>query len=85
MLNEKQIIDKVEIVNGMFIQVREANIIEKDGVELAKTYHRWSFAPNQDMSEMPQQVQDIAKVVFTDEVIAQYQAQLEEQALPKGE
>lgn len=85
MLNEKQIIDKVEIINGMFIQVRQANIIEKDGVEIAKTYHRWSFAPNQDMSEMPQQVQDIAKLVWTDEVIAQYQAQLEAQALPKGE
>ena len=85
MLTEKKNIDKVEIINGMFIQVREATIIEKDGVELAKTYHRWSFAPNQDISEMPQQVQDIAKLVWTDEVIAQYQAQLEAQALPKGE
>lgn len=83
MLTEKKVYDKVEIINGMFIQVREATIIEKDGVELAKTYHRWSFAPNQDVSEMPQQVQDIAKLVWTDEVVAQYQAQLEEQALVK--
>lgn len=78
MLNEKQIIDKIEVVNGMFIQVREATIIEKDGVELAKTYHRWSFAPNQDISEMPQQVQDIAKVVWTDEVKQAYQEQLKQ-------
>lgn len=78
MLNEKQIIDKVEIVNGMFIQVRQANIIEKDGVEFAKTYHRWSFSPNQDISEMPQQVQDIAKVVWTDEVKQAYQEQLKQ-------
>ena len=78
MLTEKKIIDKIEVVNGMFIQVREATIIEKDGVELAKTYHRWSFAPNQDVSEMPQQVQDIAALVWTPEVIAAYQAKMAE-------
>lgn len=85
MLTEKKVLDKIEIINGVHIQVREATIIEKDGVEIAKTYHRWSFAPNQDISEMPQQVQDIAKLVWTDEVIAQYQAQLEAQHLELGE
>ena len=76
MLNEKQIIDKVEIVNGMFIQVRQANIIEKDGVEIARTYHRWSFSPLDDVSEQSQKVQDIAKVVWTDEVKQAYQEQI---------
>jgi hypothetical protein len=84
MLTEKKVLDKIEVVNGMFIQVREANIIEKDGVEIARTYHRWSFSPLDDLSEQPQEVIDIANVVWTDEVIAQYQAQLEAQALPKG-
>lgn len=80
MITETKVVDKIEVVNGMFIQVREANIIEKDGVEIAKTYHRWSFSPLDDVSEQPQQVQDIAKLVWTDEVVAQYQAQLEAQA-----
>ena len=71
-------IDKIEVVNGMFIQVREATIIEKDGVEIAKSYHRWSFAPGSDVSAMPQSVQDIASVVWTPEVIAAYQASLEQ-------
>lgn len=81
MITERKELDLVQVVNGMFIQVREANIIEKDGVEIAKTYHRWSFNPLDDISEQPQQVQDIAKVVWTDEVKEQYQAQLEAQAL----
>ncbi len=81
MLTEKKIIDKIEVINGMFIQVREATIIEKDGVELAKTYHRWSFSPLDDISGQPQQVIDIANVVWTDEVKLAYQAQLEVQKL----
>lgn len=81
MLNEKQIIDKVEVVNGMFIQVRQANIIEKDGVEIARTYHRWSFSPLDDVSEQPQEVIDIANVVFTDEVKLAYQEQLKQNEL----
>lgn len=77
MLVEKSILDRIEVVNGMFIQVREATIIEKDGVEIAKTYHRWSLSPLDDLSEQPQEVQDIANVVFTDEVVAKYKEQLE--------
>lgn len=79
MLTEKKIIDKVEIINGMFIQVREATIIEKDGVEIAKTYHRWSYSPFDDISEQTQEVQDIANVVWTDEVKQAYQEQLNRQ------
>lgn len=80
MIQEKQIIDKIEVVNGVFIQVRQANIIEKDGVEIARTYHRWSFTPLDDISEQPQQVKDIASVVWTKEVINAYK-QLSSQPL----
>lgn len=78
MLTEKKIIDKIEVVNGMFIQMREATIIEKDGIEIAKSYHRWSFVPGSDVSSMPQSVQDIANIVWTPEVIAAYQAKMSE-------
>lgn len=81
MITETKIIDKIEIINGMFIQVREATIIEKDGIEIAKTYHRWSFSPLDDISEQPQEVQDIANVVFTDEVKQAYQEQLKKNEL----
>lgn len=78
MLTEKKNIDKIEVVNGMFIQVREATIIEKDGVELAKTYHRWSYSPLDDISEMNEQVQAIAQIVWTDEVKQAYKEQLKQ-------
>lgn len=51
----------------------------KDGVQIAPdAYHRWSFAPGSDVSAMPQSVQDIANLVWTPEVIAEYKAKMAE-------
>jgi hypothetical protein len=64
MYNEFKQIDRIEVVNGNIIQVREVTVITKDDVEIARTYHRWSFTNFEDMKDMPQEVKDIAKVVF---------------------
>ena len=60
------------MINGSIIQVREVTIITKDDVEIARTYHRWSFNPGNDVSKMPQEVKDIAAVVWTEEVVNNY-------------
>jgi cell division FtsZ-interacting protein ZapD len=73
-LTETKVIDKIEVVEDGTVQVREANKIERDGVEIAKTYHRWAFVPGADVSEMPANVQAIAAAAWTPEVIAAYQA-----------
>ena len=76
-LTEQKVIDKIEVVENGTLQVREATRILKDGDQIAQTYHRWSFAPGSDVSEMPANVQAIAAAAWTEEVIAAYQAQLE--------
>jgi hypothetical protein len=73
-LTEKTIIDKVELTEVNTIQVRTATIIEKDGVEIAKTYHRHVIAPGEDVTNQDPKVQAIANVIWTAEVIAAYQA-----------
>lgn len=78
MLTETKAIDRIEVVSNATIQVRECTTIERDGVEIAKSYHRWSFAPGSDVSAMPRSVQDIATLVWTPEVIAEYQAKMAE-------
>ena len=78
MYNETKQIDRIEVINGSIIQVREVTIVTKDDVEIARTYHRWSFNPNDDISEMPQEVKDIASVVWTEEVIDNYKLSLVE-------
>ena len=75
-LTEKNIVDLVELVQSNHIQVRTANIIEKDGVEIAKSFHRHVLAPGDDVSGQDPKVQAIANAVWTEEVIAAYQASL---------
>ena len=73
-LTEKTIIDKIELVENNSIQVRTATIIEKDDVEIAKTYHRHVVSPGDDVTNEDLRVQAIANAIWTEEVIAAYQA-----------
>ena len=77
-LTEKTIVDLVEVVQSNHIQVRTANIIEKDGVEIAKSFHRHVLAPGSDVSGEDSKVQALASAIWTPEVIAAYQASLSE-------
>jgi hypothetical protein len=76
-LTENKQIDRVEVVGNGIIQVREATTILKDGEFYARTFHRWSFAPESDISAMPANVQAIAQAAWTPEVIVAYKEQLE--------
>lgn len=77
-LTERQIVDKVELVESNHIQVRTANIIEKDGQLIAKSFHRHVLSPGDDVSGEDPKVQAIANAIWTDEVIAAYSASLSE-------
>ena len=73
-LIEKTIIDKIELVENNSIQVRTANIIEKDGTEITRTFHRHVKHPGDDVTNEDPKVQAIANAIWTAEVIAAYQA-----------
>ena len=73
-------IDKIEVVQNFFIQVRQATVIEKDGVQMARSVHRWVLTPDSDISGQEQKVQDIANAAWTPEVKAAYEAFKAEQA-----
>ena len=75
-LIEKQIVDLVELVQSNHIQFRTANIIERDGVEVTRTFHRHVLSPGADVTNEDPKVQAIANAVWTEEVIAAYQASL---------
>jgi hypothetical protein len=75
-LTEKTIIDKIEVIENNSIQVRTANIIEKDGTELTRTFHRHVVAPGADLTNEDPKVQAIANAIWTEEIIETYQASL---------
>jgi hypothetical protein len=80
-ITERTEIDKIEIVDTWHIQVRQANIVERDGAQIARTFHRWTLNPDSDISTQEQRVQDIANAAWTPEVVAAYEAFKAEQTI----
>ena len=77
MLTERTEQDKIEIVLAhKFIQVRTAVVIERDGVEISRSFSRHVVAPDADITGESAEVQAIAAAVHTDEVKAAYAAHL---------
>ena len=67
--------DKIEIVGDYkHLQVREASIIEEDGVELTRSFHRYVLAPGDSLVSQSAEIQSIANAVWTDEIINAYSA-----------
>jgi hypothetical protein len=81
-ITKQVVIDQITVTENGIILYREATKIIEDGVELTKTYHRTSLTPGQDLTGQPAQVVAIANTVWTDEVIAAYQAQLQANQTP---
>jgi len=71
-LTEKTIVDKIEILENNSIQVRTANIIEKDDVEITRTFHRYVVNPSNDISGEDAKVQAVANAIWTEEIISAY-------------
>ena len=80
-LTERQEADKIEIV-GQFraVQVRTATIIERDGEEVTRSFHRHVVSAGDDYSNEGAEVQAICAAVHTPEVIAAYEADSASQA-----
>ena len=83
-LTETQENDKIEIVGKWNIQVRNATIIKKDGVELTRSFHRKVLTPgtldasdnlvDTDISGEDADVQAICNAAWTTQVKADYKA-----------
>jgi hypothetical protein len=81
-LTERSVEDKIEIVGDYkHIQVRTATIIERDGVEISRSFHRHVVAPDADISGESAEVQAICNAVWTQEVKDAYAAHVASQGV----
>jgi len=76
---------KEEILPNQTIQIRTTTVVEEDGVELARNHHRHVVVPGDDVTGEVQEVQDIAAALWTEEVVAAYEAQVAASAVPEVE
>ena len=81
-LTERTAEDKIEIVGDhKMVQVRTATIIERDGVEISRSYHRHVLAPTQDVSGESAEVQAICNAIWTQEIKDAYAAHVASQGV----
>jgi hypothetical protein len=81
-LTERTADDKIEIVGDYrHIQIRQATIIERDGVEISRSFHRRVVGPLDDTSGETDEVKALADLLHTEEVKAAYQAHLDAQQM----
>lgn len=71
-IEEKSVVDLISVTLVGSIEVRRADLVLKDGEELAKTYHRHVLMPGDSLSEQDPRVVAVAQAVWTPEVIAAY-------------
>lgn len=69
---------KIEIIPPYSIlQCRRTDIVEKDGEEVGRTYHRHVRVPGDDVSNDCPELQAVATALWTQDVIDAYQASLD--------
>ena len=82
-LQQTTIVDLIQVDETNTILVRQRTDIFDDATPtsiLASNYHRNSFAPSLDLTGQDPKVIAIAKAIWTPEVIAAYQATIEQTA-----
>ena len=95
-LSERSENDKIEIVGAYkAVQVRRADIVEKDGVEIARTFHRHALNPgtvasgtstliDTDISGEDADVQAICNAAWTDAIKESWRIKLIDEMVSSG-
>ena len=89
-LTESLEYDKMEIVTQWkHVQVRQATVVKKDGVEIARSFHRYVLTPGTldasdnlvitDISGQPTDIQGVCNALWTDAVKSSWKTRLIEQ------
>ena len=73
-LNKTIVVDRIEVLQRGVIQVRTATVVDEDGTELSRTFHRHILNPGADTSGEAQRVQDIATATWTAQVGSDWDA-----------
>ena len=73
-LTEEIVVDQINAREDSQLEVRTATVVKRDGVEIARTFHRHVVNPGADLSGEDARVRSIGEVLHTAEVIAAFEA-----------
>ena len=73
-LSEDTVVDSIDVLLDGQIQVRSANRVFRDGIEISKAYHRHVVSPGDNLDNEDPRVKAIGEAMHTPEVIAAFKA-----------
>ncbi len=76
-LEERRIVDKIEVDSNGVIFLKELDQILRDGVVISSSIHRTGFGPNVEIESLPEIIKPYASLAWTEEVIQSYKQRLE--------
>lgn len=75
-LEKIKTLEKIEIMaNGIVLAKYGISIVEDSNV-LARTYERVSYSPGDDVSDADQQIKDVCKLMWTNEVVDAFRQEI---------
>lgn len=82
-ITKETLVDQITVTENGTVLYRESTKIVEDGNFLTQTYHRTSLIPGQDLTGVPEKVVTICNTVWTPEVIAAYNEQIQLNSSPR--
>jgi urease accessory protein UreE len=73
-LTKTVVVDRIEVLQMGQIQVRRATVVNEDGTELSRNFHRHVLAPGDDTTGEDDRVAAVAAATWTTEVVAAWDA-----------
>lgn len=72
MLEKKESYSKIEVLESGHVQLRLTTKLLDDGVVVSESHHRSVVTPLDDITSLPQNVQDVCNAYWTDELISNF-------------
>lgn len=73
-LTKRTVVDQILLDESAVLSIRTATVIEEDGVELSRKFHRTTLAPGSDISGEPPRIRKIANAVWDADTVSAFTA-----------
>lgn len=77
-MEKKEAVDQVTVNADGIVSARKITSIHEGAEVISSSIHRYVLRPGQDVSDQPEHVQAICNAAWTPEIIAAYQAAIQE-------
>lgn len=68
MIEKQELYSQIELIETGYVQLRKTTKIIENGEVISSAHHRSIVTPDDDISSLPQDIQDLCNTFWTDEV-----------------